>query len=304
MIVPLTESIKAVFTDDGFAASNSMYVDDDAQLVIDSAAGKLLDEVNPGHVDLLLNSHHHIDHVRGNDLFTRARILIHAEEHASMRNPEKMLASGGWSELMEGTLEEHARSLGGLPDRLYSPWRVDGEFRDGQVFDCGHTKVQVMHMPGHTAGHCAFYFPEEGILFSADICLTAAGPWYGEEHADIDAFINSIQRIIALRPSKIVTGHWRTVIDLDVTSRLEEYRDRILAREAAIKRMIETGPRSIADIAEHKIIYKSHPISFVMFWERYMIKKHLEHLAAAGLADRMADGRWTAGSGRMVLHSA
>ena len=51
------------------------------------------------------------------------------------------------------------------PGAFLKPWRIDGEINDGQVIDCGSTKFMVLHTPGHSKGHCSFYFPEEDLAF-------------------------------------------------------------------------------------------------------------------------------------------
>jgi glyoxylase-like metal-dependent hydrolase (beta-lactamase superfamily II) len=53
---------------------------------------------------------------------------------------------------------------------------VHREFNDGEIIDFGHVKLQVVHTPGHTPGHCAFYEEKTGLLFSADIDLSGFGP--------------------------------------------------------------------------------------------------------------------------------
>ncbi|MGV7931258.1 MAG: MBL fold metallo-hydrolase [Spirochaetota bacterium] len=242
MIQQVAPTIKIVYTEDGFTESNCVLVEDDTRLMIDSGAGRALAEARPDTVDVLVNSHHHVDHIRGNDDFTRARILAHRLEKDAMGSPEKLMAVSGWDELMEGSLEEHASQFGGIPARLYEPWRVDETIVEGQVIDCGRTRFEVLHTPGHTAGHCSFFFPEESLVFMGDICLTAAGPWYGEENADIDEFIGSIDRIIELNPARIVTGHRPGVIESDIPRVLTEYRDRMLKREQRIFNYLKEHP--------------------------------------------------------------
>lgn len=38
----------------------------------------------------------------------------------------------------------------------------------GQVLDVAGAGIEVRHTPGHTPGHCCFYWKEEGVLFSGD----------------------------------------------------------------------------------------------------------------------------------------
>jgi glyoxylase-like metal-dependent hydrolase (beta-lactamase superfamily II) len=294
MIQEIDKNVKVIFTEDGFTASNCILVEDDVRLMIDSGAGNILSEVDTSGIDILLNSHRHLDHVWGNDRMNNAKILTHPIERIAMQDPFKIAALSGWEELMDEDIFKEAGQLGMLSERLLKPWRIDGEINDGQIIDCGNTKIEVLLTPGHTAGHCSFLFPDENLVFMADICLTEVGPWYGEEQADIDDFIESINRIISLKPAKIITGHRTEIIDRDIPEVLGEYRDRILKREEQILDFVRGNPSTINQIAAQKMIYPEHPIIFVLFWERCMVKKHLDHLIKQGLVEKLEDGRYCA----------
>jgi glyoxylase-like metal-dependent hydrolase (beta-lactamase superfamily II) len=294
MIQEIGKNIKAIFTEDSFAVCNCMLVEDDVRLMIDSGAGTILSEVNTSGIDILINSHRHWDHIKGNDRMINARIVTHPRERIAMQDPTRLTAVSGWEGLMDEDIAEEAQKFGKVPERLLKPWRIDGEINDGQIIDCGSTKIEVLLTPGHTSGHCSFLFPDENLIFMADICLTAAGPWYGEDQANIDDFVESINRIIALKPAKIITSHRQEIFGKDIPALLGEYRNRIYKREGRILDFIRGNPATINQIASQKIIYREHPIIFLLFWERYMIKKHLDHLIKQGLAEKLEDGRYRA----------
>jgi glyoxylase-like metal-dependent hydrolase (beta-lactamase superfamily II) len=294
MIQEIGKNIKAILTEDSFAVCNCMLVEDDVRLMIDSGAGAILSQVNTADIDILINSHRHWDHVKGNDLMINAKILAHPIERVAMQDPTRLSAVSGWKEFMDEDIAEEAQKLGKIPKRVLKPWRIDGEINDGQIIDCGSTKIEVLLTPGHTAGHCSFLFPDENLIFLADICLTAAGPWYGEDQANIDDFIESINRIISLKPAKIITSHRQEIFDRNIPELLGEYRDRIYKREGRILDFIRGNPATINQIAAQKIIYREHPIIFLLFWERYMVKKHLDHLIKQGLVEKLEDGHYSA----------
>jgi len=206
----------------------------------------------------------------------------------------EIAALSGWEEVMDEDILKEVGQLGMLSERLLKPWRIDGEINDGQVIDCGTTKIEVLLTPGHTSGHCSFLFPDENLVFMADICLTEVGPWYGEDQAEIDDFVESINKIIALKPARIISGHRQEIIDQDIPAILGEYRDRIFKREELILNLCRGNPLTIKEIASQKIIYPEHPIIFVLFWERCMVKKHLDHLIKQGLVEKLEDGRYCA----------
>jgi glyoxylase-like metal-dependent hydrolase (beta-lactamase superfamily II) len=294
MIQEIGKHIKAIFTEDGFTASNCMLVEDDVRLMIDSGAGKILSEVDTSSIDILLNSHRHLDHVWGNDRMSKARILTHPLERIAMQDALKIAAISGWEEIMDEDIFKEAGQLGMLSERFLKPWRIDGEINDGQIIDCGNTKIEVLLTPGHTSGHCSFLFPEEDLIFMADICLTEVGPWYGEDEADIDDFVESINKILALKPARIITGHRQEIIDQDIPAKLGEYCDRIFKREERILNFVRGNHATINEIAAKKMIYPEHPMIFVLFWERCMVKKHLDHLIKEGLVEKLEDGRYGA----------
>ncbi|HEX3012538.1 MAG TPA: MBL fold metallo-hydrolase [Syntrophomonadaceae bacterium] len=290
MLEKINNYITMVFTEDGFTYSNCVLVDDDIRVLIDSGAGSIMPQVYPEHIDMVLNSHHHIDHVRGNNLCTEAKILMHPLEQASMDSLEELTATTGWEELMNDGGMLGSAAMSGLIEELGGPWRIDGTINDGDVIDCGHTEIMVMHTPGHSKGHCSFYFPEQELFFLGDICLSKVGPWYGNETCSIEEFIDSINRIIALRPRMVTAGHVNRVITTDVKQTLLEYRDRILKREQRILRYLQTHSSNIDELAQQHLIYRQHPTPFVLFWEKYMIKKHLERLVDIGYVEPLDDG--------------
>lgn len=290
MIKEIGKNIKVIFTEDNFAVCNCMLVEDDVRLMIDSGAGTILSEVNTSAIDILINSHRHWDHIKGNDLMSNARIVAHPIERVAMQDPTRLTAVSGWKELMDEDIADEAQKLGKVPERLLKPWRIDGEINGGQIIDCGSTKIEVLLTPGHTLGHCSFLFPNENLIFIADICLTAAGPWYGEDQADIDYFVESINKIISLKPAKIITSHRAEIFEKDIPEILGEYRNRIYKREERVLDFIRGNPSTINQIAAQKIIYREHPIIFLLFWERYMVKKHLDHLIKQGLAEKLEGG--------------
>jgi len=294
MIQEISKNVKIIFAEDGFAVCNCMLVDDDVQLMIDSGAGAILSEVNTADIDILVNSHRHWDHIRGNDLMANAKIVAHPIERVAMQDPSKLAAISGWEEFMDEDIGNVSHQMGGIPERILKPWRVDDEINDGQIIACGSTKIEVLLTPGHTSGHCSFLFPNENLIFVTDICLTPVGPWYGEDQADIDDFIKSINKIISLKPERIITSHREDIIDRDIPEVLGEYRDRILKREERVLDCVRSNPSTVNQIAAQKIIYREHPIIFLLFWERYMVKKHLDHLIKQGLVEKVEDGRYCA----------
>lgn len=82
----------------------------------------------------ILNTHHHFDHAGGNEAL-KAR----------------------W----------HCTIVGAANDAERIPG-IDVRVREGDEFEFGGTRARVLEVPGHTTGHIAYYFAEDGIVFVGD----------------------------------------------------------------------------------------------------------------------------------------
>lgn len=293
MIEKINKRVSVFFTEEGFSKSNSILIDDDTRIMIDSGAGKIIKEARPEEVEILLNSHCHLDHAWDNDLFVNARILTHPLERENFKNHRNIGALDRWDDFMNEDPMNYFNVIATMKKSFLEEWRVDGTIDEGDVIDAGHTRIEVMHMPGHTSGHMAFFFPDEGFLFCADICLTKVGPWYGDASTPVDDFIASINRIIEMKPDRVVSGHNREILSSGIREAFEEYRGRIYRRDEKVLNAIKEKPCTIDELADMKLIYPAHPSIFVLYWEKSMIVKHLERLITHGLAEQIEDGRYT-----------
>ena len=104
--------------------------------------------------------------------------------------------------------------------------------------------------------------------------------------------IPGVDLIIGMKPKKLCTGHLAEVVTDKIEKRLTEYRDRIYAREKRIINFLKKGPATIDTLAERKMIYGLHPNTFVLFWEKSMLKKHLDRLIEHGRVEKTDDNRY------------
>lgn len=73
----------------------------------------------------------------------------------------------------------------------------------------GANKFQVFHVPGHTAGHVAFYQPQAGVLFGGDVLFNNSIGRTDLPGGDYDLLMASIrQNFLALPDATVVySGH-------------------------------------------------------------------------------------------------
>lgn len=85
---------------------------------------------------------------------------------------------------------------------------------DGDVIDIGNRTFEVLHLPGVTNGASGLYERESGLVFTGEAFVWADGYIYEGEpldrsnDADLEAFKNSIRRLINLPAKAVYRGHY------------------------------------------------------------------------------------------------
>lgn len=100
-------------------------------------------------------THAHIDHVGGVS-------IMHKKTQVPITGPHE--ADQFW---IDG-LENQNQMLGGMFPGVKA-FKPDRWLQDNDKVTVGKQTFQVIHVPGHTPGHVAFYHKESGIAFVGDI---------------------------------------------------------------------------------------------------------------------------------------
>ncbi|GBP51938.1 Beta-lactamase-like protein 2 homolog [Eumeta japonica] len=85
-----------------------------------------------------------------------------------------------------------------LPETIPLQW-----LKDGQEFKIEGATLKIHHTPGHTTDHVVLSMLEDKILFSGD-CILGEGTAVFE---DLYTYMQSLQKILELKPSFIYPGH-------------------------------------------------------------------------------------------------
>lgn len=260
---------------------HSVYVEGQVKVLIDPAADRerltaLRD--GPG-VDQVWLTHSHEDHITHLDLFEDRELGVHPMDAPALGDLETFLdyydmtdpeIRGFWAEILVKNFNYKPRT----PDRL---------FADDETVDLGGAEVRILHAPGHTPGHTAFFFPDEGVLFLADYDLTPFGPWYGDRYSSIEDTIASVRRLRDLPARVWLTCHEDGLFETEPGPLWDRYLAVIDDRESRLLELLRT-PRAMAEVIEARLVYrkKKEPAAFFDFGERAIMGKHLERLIGQG----------------------
>ncbi|MGK5112309.1 MULTISPECIES: MBL fold metallo-hydrolase [unclassified Geodermatophilus] len=242
---------------------------------------------SPGGVDLIAVSHAHEDHLAGLHLFPDVPVLAHPAEVGAVRSPEVLLAGFGMG------ADEAEEFHGRLRDTFHLTERRDVvPFEDGDVLDLGGRTVTVVHLPGHTAGHCGFLVEPDGFLFVADIDLTSFGPYYGDLSSSLEEFEASIGRLRDVEARWYGTSHQMGVIEgrPAFLGALERFTAVIRRRDEVLLELLRQ-PRTPADVVAHRLVYRPHVrLPIVEAVERRTALLHLARLERLGRVVATEDG--------------
>jgi len=270
-----------------YPQSNSVLIDDNIRAIIDPACNeeKLLSIHRERPIEVVINSHGHEDHILYNCLFPDAQLWVHKLDAGVFKDmdvfihqffpPEEMdeKTIATWTQLLTEVVKYQPKE----PDRL---------LEDEEILDFGQTRVQVLHTPGHTAGHLSFYFLDESVIFFADLDLVKFGPYYGDNASSIDNTIKSLQRLAKIDADVYLVSHGKEgILDGD-PAYIQRYIDVIYQREEKLLTFIASGPKTLQEITAHGIIYGGHRLANgawdLSISEKSMMQKHLERLERNG----------------------
>jgi cyclase len=168
-----------------------------------------------GGVRYVVNTHYHADHVYGNYLFPRAKIISHEYGRA-------MLAREG-----EASLQQAKEETGELLDvelRL-----ADITVDKGGAIHLGGKSLELIPLPGHSPDLIGVLLVQEKILFAGDAMMPVPYIVYG----DIALYKQSLKKMEEMQLENLVQGHGEVLLRGEITEAIQAniaYLDNIRAR--------------------------------------------------------------------------
>lgn len=165
---------------------------------------------------MVMTTHVHWDHIGGHKYFKNTGVHEAEEKWLSGQFPLPL-------KTVKENLTCHPCDF--PPDFRIEDYRIpqvvpQWVFRDGDCLDLGGRRLQVVHTPGHSPGHCCFYEPERHYLYSGDLlysgCLDAFYPT-----TDPRLFWKSVKKVQKLDVDRILPGHHTLALPADFPRKVD-----------------------------------------------------------------------------------
>lgn len=169
-------------------------------------------------LDLVINTHHHWDHVGGNSGL---------KEHFGCR-------------VLGPSYDEH-RLVG-----------LDGGLSEGDDVTVGDSVAKVLHIPGHTMGHVALWFADEGAVFVGDTLFALGCGRMFEGTPEV--MWHSLKRLAALpAATRVYCGHEYTEANARFAMAIDPDNADLRARALEVRKLRERGLPTVPSTIDQEL---------------------------------------------------
>ena len=200
----------------------------DALVVDPSESEPLIRVIEKKKVNLkfILNTHHHFDHIGGNDELKK-------------RYKAKIIGFKNDGDRIPG---------------------IDIFLSDNEIWRSRNFEAQIIYIPGHTSGHIAFHFYKNGILFSGDTLFSlGCGRVFEGTNKDMYESLSRLKKLPL--NTKIYCGHEYTynnsLFCIKHDNQNIKLKKKVIEIEKKIKRNEPTIPSTIKDELECNIFLRA-----------------------------------------------
>ena len=177
-------------------------------------------------IKLVVNSHHHLDHVGGNQVFdvttdllatTTTRHLLETESYATLRQrraqatetlallEQKVTTAKGMArQSAEAALNQHKALMAALPEMTIRLPNLT--FTDRLVIHGTQRQAEVITFGGgHTQNDTILYLPADRVVFMGDLLSVKVHPFLSDgDPGELPRILDAVKR---LAPAQLVPGH-------------------------------------------------------------------------------------------------
>lgn len=269
---------------------HSLILSGEETWVVDPASDKgfLGHLARTGKVPRVFLSHFHEDHLKYAYLFPQAAFHVPLQEVEAFTSLAGIFSLTGVDDplFQEYLRETLTRDFHFQPFTNLVPFQAVDRLLNGEIV------LEVIAAPGHTLGHSCFAFPEQDLIFLADVDLTPFGPWYGDAASDLEAYAATLRELKETQASTYLTAHEQGLFTWEeAQAGFDYFLGVIEERDQQILEVLKE-PHSLKELVGHRLIYRRprEPLFVYDHIETQMLTKHLERLKGRGLIEATAEG--------------
>jgi alkyl sulfatase BDS1-like metallo-beta-lactamase superfamily hydrolase len=222
-----------------------MVVTDQHRVIVNCGMGfealthkKIFDTACPKPTAFIVLTQGHVDHVGGvNTLREPQTVVIAQQNNAICQHDDERIQTIRSSQAyiwFQPTIDQAIATAREYPDALIQDKPVpDVTFDQHFVFNCDATRFECLATPGgETIDSCVLWLPQTRTLFSGNLF----GPLFphfpnintlrGDKYRYLEPYIDSLNRVKALEPEILITGHFEPIqgwqLIRDCLERLEQ----------------------------------------------------------------------------------
>lgn len=159
---------------------------------------------------------------------------------------------------------------------------------DGDRVAIGGDHLEVLHTPGHSPDHVAFWHAPTRTAFTGDLVIQGGSVMiHWSRGGSVGQYLASLERLLALDARVLLPAHGPEVTE--PARLIRWYLDHRRLRERQVRAALEAGLATVPAIAE-SIYHGLEPA--LMAAARENVRAHLEQLKADGHASDDDEGRW------------
>jgi glyoxylase-like metal-dependent hydrolase (beta-lactamase superfamily II) len=201
------------YPEKGMLDCNTYVIKDDLTVVIDPGLAQFLpaliddlqkDGIEPGDIDIITNTHLHIDHWEANEALKKisgARFVCHPNH----------------KEFYDITVVKNFRLFGFQVIELN-----EDSYLDDSQLSTGKMVIELIPAPGHSPDSICFYCREEGFLVCGDVIFDRNTGRVDFPGGNADELKRSIEELSQLEFEYLLPGH------MNIVSGKEEVRDNFI----------------------------------------------------------------------------
>ncbi len=260
-----------------------------------------LDGLQP---DLVLNSHADVDHFGGNAAIRqaapRALFLAHELDVRWIESADTIMPERyGW--YADHGLAYEPEVFAWLRDALGPDTPVDIHLRAGERIRLGpRLTVEVLHLPGHTAGHLGLWDAASRTAIVMDAVMgrglldMQGNVIHPPPYFDVEQYLGSARALQALAPQRLLTAHYDVIEGAEV----ERFLADTIAFVEDAGRIVERSLTEAGELTLQEALAKADPQlgPFTSMPNELAgsLRAHLRQLVKEGRAEEDPSGlRWT-----------